>query len=123
MPAAFRITIAAPMALAITSIAQTTFAADSPAQPVAEETRKPAEPETEVLVVGTRASLQSAIERKKRAGTVVDSIVAEDVAQFPDKNIGEALQRITGVQLAREFGEGTRVSIRGVEPDLNRVEV
>ena len=122
MPAAFR-AIASAVALAITSIAQTTFAADSPTAPAAEETPKPAEPETEVLIVGTRASLQSAIERKKRAGTVVDSIVAEDVAQFPDKNIGEALQRITGVQLSREFGEGTRVSIRGVEPDLNRVEV
>ncbi|WP_421738885.1 TonB-dependent receptor [Caulobacter sp.] len=77
----------------------------------------------EEIVVGTRASLQSAIERKKRAGTIVDSLVAEDVASFPDKNIGEALSRITGVQLARDFGEGTQVSIRGVEPDLNRIEI
>jgi iron complex outermembrane receptor protein len=75
------------------------------------------------IVVGTRGSLQSAIGRKKRAGTVVDSLVAEDVASFPDKNIGEALSRITGVQLARDFGEGVQVSIRGVEPDLNRVEI
>lgn len=77
----------------------------------------------EVVVVGTRASLQSAIDRKKRASTVVDSIVAEDIAQFPDKNIGEALQRITGVQLARDFGEGAQVSIRGIDPNLNRVEI
>lgn len=77
----------------------------------------------EIIVVGTRASLQSAIERKKRANTVVDSLVAEDVASFPDKNVGEALQRITGVQLSRAFGEGESVSIRGVEPDLNRVEI
>lgn len=77
----------------------------------------------EVLIVGTRASLESAINRKKKASTVVDSIVAEDIASFPDKNIGEALQRITGVQLSRDFGEGTQVSIRGVEPDLNRVEI
>lgn len=82
-----------------------------------------AETVDEVIVVGTRASLQSAIERKKKAGTVVDSVVAEDIAQFPDKNIGEALQRITGVQLQRDFGEGVAVSIRGIEPDLNRVEV
>lgn len=79
--------------------------------------------EEEVIVTGTRASLESAIERKKTAATVVDSIVAEDVASFPDKNVGEALQRVTGVQLTRDFGEGTAVSIRGVEPDLNRVEV
>ncbi len=77
----------------------------------------------EEIVVGTRASLQSAMSRKKRAGTVSDSIVAEDISQFPDKNVGEALGRITGVQLARDFGEGNAVSIRGVEPDLNRVEI
>ncbi|MDP8914779.1 MAG: TonB-dependent receptor, partial [Pseudomonadota bacterium] len=83
----------------------------------------PAPVDGEIVVTGTRASLQSAIARKKNAGTVVDSIVAEDISQFPDKNIGEALQRITGVQLTRDFGEGTQVSIRGVEPDLNRVEI
>jgi len=77
----------------------------------------------EVVVVGTRASLQSAMNRKKRNGTVSDSIVAEDIGQFPDKNVGEALGRVTGVQLARDFGEGNSVSIRGVEPDLNRIEI
>lgn len=77
----------------------------------------------EIIVTGTRASLQSAIARKKNAGTQVDSIVAEDIASFPDKNIGEALQRVTGVQLTRVEGEGSAVSIRGVEPDLNRVEI
>lgn len=78
---------------------------------------------TEVTVVGTRASLQSAMQRKKRNATIADSIVAEDIGQFPDKNVGEALGRITGVQLARDMGEGSGVSIRGVEPDLNRVEI
>ncbi|KQM67819.1 TonB-dependent receptor [Sphingomonas sp. Leaf17] len=77
----------------------------------------------DILVVGTRASLQSAIARKRKAGTVVDSIVADDIASFPDKNIGDSLARITGVQLSRDFGEGQAVSIRGVEPDLNRVEI
>lgn len=76
-----------------------------------------------VIITGTRASLQSAIGRKKNSGTVVDSIVADDIASFPDKNVGEALSRITGVQLSRDFGEGTAVSIRGVEPDLNRVQI
>lgn len=76
-----------------------------------------------VVVTGIRRSIQSAIDRKKNASTVVDSIVAEDIDQFPDKNVGEALSRVTGVQLSREFGEGSQVSIRGVEPDLNRVEI
>ena len=76
-----------------------------------------------IIVTGTRASLKSGIERKREAGTVSDSIVAEDIAQFPDKNIGEALSRVTGVQLSRDFGEGTQVSIRGIDPALNRVEI
>ncbi|KQN72086.1 TonB-dependent receptor [Sphingomonas sp. Leaf62] len=83
----------------------------------------PLDQEAEILVTGTRASLQSANARKKNADTVVDSIVAEDIASFPDKNVGEALARITGVQLQRDFGEGSKVSIRGVEPDLNRIEI
>lgn len=76
-----------------------------------------------VHIAGTRQSVASAISRKKNAGTVSDSIVAEDIGQFPDKNVGEALSRVTGVQLSRDFGEGTQVAIRGVEPDLNRVEI
>jgi iron complex outermembrane receptor protein len=76
-----------------------------------------------VIVSGTRQSVMSAIDRKKSAGTVTDSIVAEDIGQFPDKNVGEALSRITGVQLTRDSGEGSQISIRGVEPDLNRVEI
>lgn len=76
-----------------------------------------------VQVSGTRLSVISAIERKKGAGTVTDSIVAEDIGQFPDKNVGEALSRITGVQLSRDFGEGGQIAIRGVEPNLNRVEI
>lgn len=76
-----------------------------------------------IVVSGTRASQQGAIARKRTASTVSDSIVAEDVDQFPDKNVGEALSRITGVQLTREFGEGSQVAIRGVEPNLNRIEL
>ena len=77
----------------------------------------------DVVVTGTRASLQSAINRKRAAATNVDSIVAEDIGQFPDKNVGDALQRVTGVSLTRDFGEGEKVSIRGVESDLNRIEI
>lgn len=76
-----------------------------------------------VVVTGIRRSIQSANDRKKNASTVQDSLVAEDIDQFPDKNVGEALSRVTGVQLSRDFGEGTQVSIRGVEPDLNRIQI
>ena len=91
---------------------------------LAQEAAAPAKQEPTVVVVsGTRASVASAIDRKKGAGTVTDSIVAEDIGQFPDKNVGEALSRVTGVQLSRDFGEGSQVSIRGVAPDLNRIEI
>tara|TARA_A200000159_G_scaffold83186_2_gene76944 strand:- start:16042 stop:18978 length:2937 start_codon:yes stop_codon:yes gene_type:complete len=91
---------------------------------VSDKDEEAKEEQTEIIeVYGMRSSLRSAIDRKKEAGTATDSIVAEDISEFPDKNIGEALQRVTGVQLGREFGEGTAVSIRGVEPQLVNVEV
>ena len=95
------------------------------AAPVAAQTAPTGDAQAaqDVVVVGTRASLQSAIARKRNADTVVDSIVADDIASFPDKNVGDSLARVTGVQLSRDFGEGVKVSIRGVEPDLNRVEI
>jgi iron complex outermembrane receptor protein len=76
-------------ALAISAMANQAYA-----QAAEQEAEKPAQSSEEVesiTVVGTRASLKSSIERKRAAGTVSDSIVAEDIAQFPDKNIGEAL--------------------------------
>lgn len=114
--------MAAAVASAIASILAANTAMAQQADPVA---RAPddARPETVVTVVGTRKSVASAIDRKIRNSTVSDSLVAEDINQFPDKNVGEALSRITGVQLTRDFGEGSQISIRGVEPDLNRVEI
>ncbi|HTU67341.1 MAG TPA: TonB-dependent receptor [Steroidobacteraceae bacterium] len=114
-PVAHWVAVMAPAALIGTATAQTADQ-DKPKNSAAQEIET-------VEVVGTRASLKSAIERKRSADTVSDSIVAEDIAQFPDKNVGEALSRVTGVQLSRDFGEGTQVSIRGVEPALNRVEI
>jgi iron complex outermembrane recepter protein len=115
-----------PLALAISAALASQAQAQQPAAP-AEAASAPAAAKTQqldtVTVTGIRRSIQSAIDRKRNASTVSDSIVAEDIDQFPDKNVGEALSRITGVQLSRQFGEGSQVSIRGVEPDLNRVEI
>jgi len=77
----------------------------------------------EVVVTGIRASLRSSMEVKRNALQVIDAISAEDIGEFPDKNVGEALQRVTGVQLSRQDGEGRGVSIRGADPGLNRVEI
>ncbi|GAB3461478.1 hypothetical protein GCM10027321_22160 [Massilia terrae] len=77
-----------------------------------------------VVIVGTRASQQSGIERKKNAATAMDSIVAEDVGSLPDRNIGEAISRMAGIALDRgDFGEGVSVAVRGNGPDLTRVEL
>src|SRR5690349_6948277 len=111
------------ISMGLTTAALCTAPGSATAQSAGPAAQAPAEQVDSIVVTGTRASLKSGIERKREAGTVSDSIVAEDIAQFPDKNIGEALSRVTGVQLSRDFGEGTQVSIRGVDPALNRVEI
>jgi iron complex outermembrane receptor protein len=79
--------------------------------------------EQDIVVTGIRASLSSAQSLKRNADTVVDSIVAEDIGKLPDVNVSEALQRITGIQVQRDVGEGAgRVQIRGlsgVETTIN----
>lgn len=74
----------------------------------------------EVIVTGIRASIEESIDTKREADAIVDVITAEDVGKFPDKNVAEALQRIPGVVINREFGEGERVSLRGTSPNLTR---
>jgi len=85
---------------------------------VAQEEAAPLE---EVVVTGIRASLSRAADVKQNDSRVVDAIVAEDIGKLPDNNIAEALQRVTGVSLNRDFGVGEGVSIRGLSQ--NRVEL
>ncbi|HSX57552.1 MAG TPA: TonB-dependent receptor [Sphingomonas sp.] len=81
----------------------------------------PAEEEQEIVVSGIRNSLQQAAQVKRDAPQVMDVITAEDVGKLPDANVAEALQRVTGVQITRVFGEGQSVSVRGLQQV--RVEV
>lgn len=74
----------------------------------------------EVVVKGIRASLTQSLQTKRNAITVVDAITAEDVGKFPDKNLAEALQRVPGVVINKEFGEGERVNLRGTGANLTR---
>jgi iron complex outermembrane recepter protein len=74
----------------------------------------------ELVVTGILASQRASIETKREANAVVDVITAVDVGKFPDKNVAEALQRVPGIQINREFGEGERVSMRGLAPNLTR---
>lgn len=68
-----------------------------------------------VVVQGQRSSLIKAQDIKRNADQVVDSIVADDIGKLPDANVAEALQRITGVQISRNRGEGDRVQVRGLQ--------
>jgi len=80
----------------------------------------------QVVVTGIRASLMQAQDLKRNSGLIVDSIVADDIGKLPDANVAEALQRITGVQVSRDQGEGAQVQIRGlsqVETLLNGREI
>ncbi|HET7817394.1 MAG TPA: TonB-dependent receptor [Sphingomicrobium sp.] len=75
----------------------------------------------DIVVTGIRASLRSAMNVKRNAQGVVDAISAEDIGKFPDTNLAESLQRITGVSIDRQSGEGSRVTVRGFGPDFNLV--
>lgn len=77
--------------------------------------------EDAIIVSGIRASLEQAASIKRDAEQVMDVITAEDVGKLPDENVAEALQRVTGVQISRVFGEGQSVSVRGLQQV--RVEV
>jgi len=92
------------------------------AQVSAQEAAPPEQME-EVVVSGIRASMRDSLGIKRESIQVVDAISAEDVGDFPDKNIGEAIQRVPGVQISRQDGEGRGVSIRGADPSLIRVEL
>ena len=72
----------------------------------------------EITVVGIAESLQEAVKIKRESTAIVDAIAAKDVDKLPDKNLAEAVQRVPGVVINREFGEGERVSLRGVAPNL-----
>src|SRR6187402_3480301 len=78
-------------------------------------------PDTEIIVTGVRASLDRSIDLKRNAAGVVDGISAEDIGKFPDTNLAESLQRITGVSIDRVNGEGSRVTVRGFGPGYNLV--
>jgi iron complex outermembrane receptor protein len=98
----------------LTALAQTTDV--PPASPGAEQEGQ------EIVVTGFRRSLQAANARKRDADIVSDGISAEDIGKFPDQNLAESLQRITGVQITRSRGEGSSVSIRGLSPEFSRVQ-
>ncbi|RSU45789.1 TonB-dependent receptor [Sphingomonas sp. S-NIH.Pt15_0812] len=79
------------------------------------------EADGDIVVTGIRASLRDSINIKRNGQGIVDAISAEDMGKFPDTNLAESLQRITGVSIDRSNGEGQFVTVRGFGPEYNLV--
>lgn len=83
----------------------------------------PTADDEDIVVTGIRGSLSRAIDTKRNSDLIVDSIASEDLGKFPDSNVAESLQRITGVSIDRSGGEGQFVTVRGFGPAFNTVLV
>ncbi|MBN8818706.1 MAG: TonB-dependent receptor [Sphingomonas sp.] len=92
------------------------------AQPAAAEAAEE-EAAEEIIVSGYRRSLEEAIDMKRETIGFSDSIIATDIADFPEQNLSEALQRIPGVVIERERGLGTRVNVRGLPTEFTFVSI
>jgi len=76
-----------------------------------------------VVVTGLRASLESALNAKRQENGIVDVIKSEDMGKFPDTNLAESLQRVPGVVIDRDAGEGRNITVRGLGQDFTRVRI
>lgn len=76
-----------------------------------------------ILIVGQRGQLTSAINRQRAADGLVSVLAADSVDRLPDENVAEAARRISGVNVLNDQGEGRFVSIRGIDPNLNTTTV
>lgn len=102
------------------------------ANAAAAQTAEPATPQEpaqeaaqidDVIVTGYRASLANALNIKRREAGVVDAISAEDIADFPDTNLAESIQRIPGVSIDRDAGEGRSITVRGLSSEFTRTRI
>ncbi|WP_448663438.1 TonB-dependent receptor domain-containing protein [Sphingomonas sp. CJ20] len=77
----------------------------------------------EIVVTGFRASLQNALNLKRQSNQIVDAITAEDIADFPDANLAESIQRLPGISIDRDNGEGRSITVRGLGGDFQAVRL
>ena len=97
------LTVAVGMALAVPAIAQQSV--------------------EEITVVGSRASLQSAIQKQRNSDKVIGVIDSDALGNFADINVAESLRRISGIMVENDQGEGRYVSVRGMNTDLNAMTI
>ena len=113
--ALLKLALAAGTALALPQVA---FAQTAEPQAAEEAGDEPV-----IVVTGFRQSLEAALNVKKTSVGAVDAIVAEDIAKFPDQNLAESLQRIPGISISRDGGEGRSITVRGLSSQFTRVRV
>jgi TonB-dependent receptor len=118
-PARFNVRLAG--STSITAMALAIGAAYAPAY--AQSTPPAAQEPTTVVVTGMRAALESALNKKREDNGIVDVIKAEDMGKFPDTNLAESLQRVPGVVIDRDAGEGRSITVRGLGQDFTRVRI
>ena len=106
-----------PLAIAVTML----LGAGMSSSVVAQETNADSEDVEVISVSGIRGSLIKSMEVKRDYKGVMEAISAEDMGKFPDTNLAESLQRVTGVSIDRQNGEGSKVTVRGFGPDYNLV--
>jgi iron complex outermembrane recepter protein len=106
----------ASLAVLMAAAVSTTAFAQDPAPPAEEDVET-------VVVTGFRGSLQTAINEKRRSTDMIDVIKAEDIGQFPDLNLAESLQRIPGVSIDRDGGEGKQITVRGLNSEFSRTRI
>jgi iron complex outermembrane receptor protein len=117
-----------PLPTAMTLAVLATLGAAAQAQTVAPPAAAASAPKADsssstVVVTGLRAALESALNAKRDDKGIVDVIKAEDIAKFPDTNLAESLQRIPGVVIDRDAGEGRNITVRGLGLDFTRVRI
>lgn len=98
----------------------------SPPPPVVRHAPSPPEPTIEVdtvVVTGFRETMLHARDLKRRATGDTEVILAEDIAAFPDLNLAESLQRVPGMTISRDTGEGRQIALRGLGPDFTRAQL
>ncbi|MDI4634095.1 TonB-dependent receptor [Pelomonas sp. V22] len=76
-----------------------------------------------VVVTGLRGALESALRKKRDETGIVDVIKSEDIGKFPDTNLAESLQRMPGVVIDRDAGEGRQITVRGLGGDFTRTRI
>ncbi|MGH6613687.1 TonB-dependent receptor [Sphingomonas sp.] len=117
--------VSAPMSI---KLEQNVQAASAPAaaegqQTLPQEADVASRDESDIVVTGIRASLDSARGIKRDSSGIVDAISSTDIGKLPDTNLAESLQRITGVSIDRSGGEGAFITVRGFGPEFNTVLV